>query len=66
MFGLPYGVVDNAISRTFDSPHVRRGERYEVADVKPELLRIAENEIGKNQKRMEKWTTIKEALLKNE
>jgi hypothetical protein len=60
--GVQYTVVENAIIRTFNAPHVRYGEMYEIADLKPALMEVIEAQIDRNRARVEKWENVKEQL----
>ena len=60
--GVQYTVVENAIIRTFNAPHVRYGEIYEIADLKPALMEVIEAQIDRNRARVEKWENVKEQL----
>lgn len=61
-FGVQYAVVENAIVKTFNAPHVRYGEMYEIADLKPALMEVIETAIDRNRARVEKWENVKERL----
>lgn len=61
-FDMSYATVDWAVTKTFDKVHIRRGEMYEVSDLKPALMEIAQTEIDKNFHRMMKWKATKRAL----
>lgn len=60
--GVPYAAVDNAISRTFNAPHTRYGEMYEVADIKPALMEVIETAIDRNRAHLEKWEIVRDKL----
>lgn len=60
--GVQYAVVENAIIRTFNAPHVRYGEMYEIADLKPALMEVIEAQIDRNRAHLKKWEIVRDKL----